>query len=773
MRPELLAVNGRAAATPPALWFRQPASVWEEALPIGNGRLGGMVYGGIAKERVQLNEDTFWTGSPYTPVNTRAISRLPDVRRLIFDGKESEAQQMAEGSMMGVPLKQCSYQPIGELQLNFPSLVEKDVTDYRRSLDLSSAVSSTVFRHQGIAHWRELFASPAHQVIAVSLGADHGGAIDVDIMFSSLQLDSGVEVCLDSQSVILAGRNQGAHGIAAGLDFEARCSVETTGGQVFVGADGLKVRGADRVVLRLAMSTSFVRYNDVGNNPTRGNIKTLQAARVLDYDELKQKSIELHRKIYARLDLDLGETEQIRKPTDQRLREFAEGATDPGLAALYVHFGRYLLITSSRPGSQPSNLQGIWSDSVSPTWDSKWTVNINTEMNYWPAEPANMPEMVQPLIEMVRDLAETGTETARVMYGARGWVCHHNTDLWRATAPIDGPQYGLWPTGGAWLCRHLWDHYDYNREHGYLESVYPIFVGACQFFLDTLVTDPKTGHLVTNPSMSPENRHHENATVCAGPSMDNQIIRDLFRFTAASAEALDTDKELRAELATAAARLRPDSVGASGQLMEWKEDWDTHAPDQDHRHVSHLFGLYPSNQISPDSAPVLASAARQTLLNRGHGGTGWSTAWKISLWARLRDADNAYANVKELLSPELCYSNMFDVHPPLSGYDRAVFQIDGNLGGCAGVLEMLVQDTLEGVRLLPALPKEWRTGHVGGIRLRGGLEARLEWAEGELVELSLRASARKRMTIRYRAEALEVDVAVGQSVRVTGGDFGL
>ena len=773
MRPDISVLNGGTeAASSPSLWFKQPARLWEEALPIGNGRLGGMVYGGVDHEKVQLNEDTFWTGSPYTPANKDTFSKLPELRRLILEGKEAEAQEKAEQWAMGTPMKQCSYQPIGELQLLFPSLDATAVTDYKRSLDLNTAIASTSFRHRGVTHQRELFASPAHQVIACSLSTDGPGEIDVDIFFETQQASTTMRVEDGGQTLKLFGKNRGAHGIPDGLEFEACLEVKAAGGTLSELDGRTRIEKADSVVIYLAMSTSFERYNATSADPSLRNRKTLQAADQVTYKDLRIQSIQQHRQLMSRVTIDLGETEQSRKPTDQRLKEFAQGSVDPALAALYVQFGRYLLITSSRPGSQPANLQGIWSDSITPTWDSKFTININTEMNYWPAEPLGLPEMVEPLVAMVRDLAETGRNTAKVMYGARGWACHHNTDLWRATAPIDGPQYGLWPMGGAWLCRHLWDRYDYSRSVHFLESIYPIFEGACQFFIDTLVEDPATGQLLTIPSMSPENRHHEHASVCAGPSMDNQIIRDLFAFTIESAKILGKPADFSGELSSTLSRLRPDSVGAAGQLMEWKDDWDQQAPDQDHRHVSHLYALYPSNQISIDSTPKLARGARQTLLNRGHGGTGWSTAWKINLWARLRDPDNAYANLKELLSPELCYSNMFDVHPPLEGYQRAVFQIDGNLGGAAGVAEMLIQDAGgDKILLLPALPSQWPTGHISGVRLRGGVEARIEWTSGKLDRLVLRALQPRKLVVYLGSLSLEISLKGNESRVLRESDF--
>lgn len=747
-----------AAPHPLTLWYRQPAATWTEALPIGNGRLGAMVFGGVARERLQLNEGTLWAGQPYDPVNPEAKANLPQVRELIFAGRIAEAEALANKTLMAKPLAQMPYQTLGDLILDFPDVGQ--AAAYHRELDLDSAMATTRFTAGGAAHVRQVVASPADNLIAVRLSST--GGLDVDISLRSSQ--SGVQVAADGATgLLLTGRNGASKGMEGKLRFAARLTARVEGGSATHGADGrLSIRGAKSVTLFLAMATSFRRFDDVGGDPVAGTAATLGRAQDRPFATIAADAAAAHRRLFRRVSLDLGTSPAAQLPTDQRIAA-SQTSDDPALAALYFHYARYLLICSSRPGGQPANLQGLWNDSLNPPWGSKYTININTEMNYWPAEPVALGECVEPLVEMVRELAVTGARTARTMYGARGWVAHHNTDLWRATAPIDGAQFGLWPTGGAWLCVHLWDHYDYGRDRAYLASIYPLLTGAARFFLDTLQRDPATGFLVTNPSMSPENPHGHGGTVCAGPTMDMAILRDLFSRTMEAAKILGQDAALVSEMQAAHDGLAPYRIGRQGQLQEWQQDWDADAPEQNHRHVSHLYGLHPSRQITPDGTPALAAAARRTLEIRGDRATGWATAWRINLWARLREGDHAHEILRFLLGPERTYPNMFDAHPP--------FQIDGNFGGAAGIVEMLMDSHGDVIDLLPALPAAWPTGGVTGLRARGRCGIDLHWRDGRLDRAIMRPELSGRRTIRLGTKSRPLTFKAGLPVTLTLKDF--
>jgi alpha-L-fucosidase 2 len=739
--------------SPLTLWYRQPANEWVEALPIGNGRLAGMVFGGVEHERIQLNEDTLWAGGPYDPANPQALDALPIARRLIFAGKYGEAHALVAEKMLGRPVRQMPFQPVGDLLLTFPAAVNVD--GYRRELDLDTAVARVTYVSDGVRFVREVLSSPVDQVIAIRLTADRPGRIDVTAGMSTPQ-DATIAI-EGGRTIVMRGVNAESQGIKGALTFEARVRVVAQGGAVSSDQASIAVTGADTVTLLVAAATSYKSFKDVTGDPRALTTSQLAGAGAKSFDALRQAHVAEHRRLFRRVALDLGSSEAARRATDERIRDFTRGG-DPQLAALYFQFGRYLLISSSRPGSQPANLQGDWNDQMKPPWESKYTININTEMNYWPAESTNLSELVEPLTRLVLDLVETGARTAKVQYGARGWVAHHNTDLWRASAPIDGPASGMWPTGGAWLCQTLWEHFEYTRDRSFLARIYPALKGASEFFLDTLVEEPAHKWLVTVPSASPENRHpFNNTTLTAGPAMDMQILRDLFTNTIRAAEILSVDRPLRDELAATRARLAPSQIGKAGQLQEWLEDWDMEAPDLHHRHVSHLYALYPSAQITVRGTPALAAAARKSLEIRGDNATGWGLGWRLNLWARLHDGEHAYAILERLLSPERTYPNMFDAHPP--------FQIDGNFGGTAGIAEMLLQSHGGEVELLPALPKAWPSGAVSGLRARGGLEVALAWKDGALTAASVRALAGQTVRLRYRDVTRTVNLAGGQTYK--------
>jgi alpha-L-fucosidase 2 len=739
------------------LWYRQPAEAWTEALPIGNGRLGAMIFGGVAHERLQLNEDTLYAGGPYDPSDPEALAALPRVRALIAAGRYAEAQALANEKMMARPLAMPSYQTVGDLLLHFGASSFTDA--YRRELDLDAALARVEYRQQGVSWTREVFASAVDQVIVMRIRADRDAAIDLRAGFETPMPG---QLRVEGDTLILSGRNTSQQGLPAALRFEARARLVAQGGELMAADDALTVRGANSVMLVIAAATNYRRFDDLGDDAAATARLRLDAVRDQTWDQMLAAHKADHRRLFQRVTLDLGSSPAASQPTDVRIRNSQRGA-DPQLAALYFQYARYLLIASSRPGCQPANLQGLWNDKLSAPWGSKYTININTEMNYWPAEPGNLAECVQPLVALVKDLAVTGARTARVNYGARGWVAHHNTDLWRGTAPIDGARWGMWPTGGAWLCKHLWDHYDYGGDRAYLADVYPLMRGAAQFFLDTLVPDASGQYLVTSPSISPENEHPMGAAICAGPAMDSQILRDLFAHCMRAAEILGVDAGFHAECGAARAKLPPDRIGKGGQLQEWLEDWDMEAPEPEHRHVSHLYALFPGDQISVRRTPQLAAAARRSLELRGDLSTGWAIAWRINLWARLRAADHAHSVLMLLLDPSRTYPNMFDAHPP--------FQIDGNFGGANGILEMLLQCGDGEIELLPALPRAWPAGTLRGVRARGGFELDLAWRDGTLERAVVRSARGGVAQLRYRESVRRVRVRKGASVTLTASQF--
>jgi len=758
-----LAGEGARPTEPLSLWYRRPAVEWTEALAIGNGRLGAMVFGGIGKERIQLNEDTLWAGGPYDPTHDEALAALPEARRLIFAGKYREANDLIGAKMMARPLGQMPYQTVGDLLLAFPET--EQVTNYRRDLNLDTAIASVTYKIGDVTFTRETFASPVDQVIVVHLTADKPGRI---AFTAGLKTPQRAKAAIEgTNTLVLSGVNGSSQGIEGALKFQARVRVQTSGGTVSGAGERLSVSGADSATLLIAAATSYKSFRDVTGDPEALTKDTIAATSGKSLDALRADHIAEHRRLFRRVTLDLGTTAAADRPTDERIRK-SMASDDPQLAALYFQFGRYLLISSSRPGSQPANLQGIWNESMNPPWSSKYTININTEMNYWPAEPTNLGECVEPLVGMVMDLTETGARTAKRHWDADGWVTHHNADLWRASAPIDGPSWGFWPTGGAWLSKHLWDHYEFGGDKAFLAKIYPALKGASQFFLDTLVEEPTHQWLVTCPSMSPENAHKYGVSVCAGPTMDSQIIRDLFSNCLHAATILGVDEDFRAKVEATRARLAPNQIGKEGQLQEWLEDWDMEAGDIHHRHVSHLYGLYPSDQINVHETPKLAAAVRKSLEIRGDNATGWGIGWRLNLWARLQDAEHTYGILRLLLGPKRTYPNMFDAHPP--------FQIDGNFGGTSGIAEMFLQSrarfsgtqmTAE-IELLPALPKAFATGSVKGLRAKGGFEVDLEWTDGKLTLATVRSLAGNPCHLHYGDVTLNAHLAKGKTLQWDG-----
>lgn len=741
------------------LWYDTPAQLWTDALPLGNGRLGAMVFGDPLREHLQINEATFWAGGPYQPVNPDAFGHLETVRQLIFDCRYADAEALAEKHLMARPIKQMSYQPIGDLHLEFDH--RESVSGYRRALDLDTAIATSSYTVDGIAYLREAFVSPVDGVLVLRLSADRKRAISCRISIDSPQ-QGEMRIGQGSQ-LSFSGKGKAESGIAAALRFAFGVRLINSGGTVNASGGALSVEGADEVLVFLDAATSFRRYDDVLGHPERDIVDRLERAVSRDFVSLRDDHIEEHRRLFSAFAIDLRSTPAASLPTDQRIAGFA-GGDDPALAALYVQFGRYLMIASSRPGTQPANLQGIWNAETDPPWGSKYTANINLQMNYWLPAPANLPECLEPLVEMAEELAETGKAMAHVHYRARGWVMHHNTDLWRATGPIDGAKWGLWPTGGIWLMAQLLDACDYlDDAEAMRRRLFPIAREAAHFLFDVLVPFPGTDHLVTNPSLSPENAHPHGASICAGPAMDSQLIRDFLGLLRPLAVSIGGEPDLVADIDRVLPRLAPDRIGANGQLQEWLEDWDMQAPEMHHRHVSHLYGLYPSWQIDMDKTPELAAAARRSLEIRGDDATGWGIGWRINLWARLRDGNHAHNVLKLLLTPERSYKNLFDAHPP--------FQIDGNFGGAAGIVEMLVQSRPGEIHLLPALPTAWPGGSIRGLRLRGGMLLDLDWEDGEPLTIRLTASRNVSSILRFGQTRRKVDLAAGESFFGGGSEF--
>ena len=747
--------SARADAPAPLLWYPQPAEKWTEALPLGNGRLGAMVFGGTESETLQLNEDTLWTGVPHDYSNPEALQYLPVVRKLLAEGKQKEAEKLAMDHMMSRPLRQMAYQPLGHLRLRLPG--HEKARDYRRQLDLDAGTATVRYRLGDATFTREAFISAVDQVLVVRISCDKPGRVTFSAALDSPHPEATTQAIGGNQLAMRGQLRDRANPrtkepVPCILKFEARLRATAEAGRAEVKDAAAEVADADAATLVLAAATSFRNFLDVSADPAARCEETLGRAAGKSYAQLREAHVADHQRLFRRVALDLGTSEAAQEPTDARIKQFAK-RPDPQLAALYFQFGRYLLMASSRPGTQPANLQGIWNESLSPPWDSKWTTNINTEMNYWPAEVCNLSECHGPLFDLIDDLVVSGTRTAKVHYGCRGWVFHHNADLWRGTAPINNANHGIWVTGGAWLCRHLWEHYLYTGDKEFLaRRAYPAMKQAALFFVDFLVEDPQTGWLISTPSNSPE-----QGGLVAGPTMDHQIIRTLLGDTIEAARALGVDDDFCRQLETTRKRIAPNQIGRHGQLQEWLEDNDN--PKNQHRHLSHMFALFPGCEITLRGTPQLAEACRVTLTHRGDGGTGWSKAWKISLWARLEDGDHAYKMLSELIATSTL-PNLFDTCPP--------FQIDGNFGGTAGMAEMLLQSHAGEIALLPALPKAWPAGSVKGLRARGGFEVDIAWRDGRLTGATVRAQREAACKLRYGDQRAEFRLAASQSQNFDG-----
>ncbi|WP_294218434.1 glycoside hydrolase family 95 protein [uncultured Chryseobacterium sp.] len=730
------------------LWYDKPAKQWVEALPVGNARLAAMVYGDPSKEKLQLNESTFWSGGPSRNDNPDGPKVLDSIRYYLFNGNYKRAQILADRGLTAKSLHGSAYQNIGDLTLDFNDL--SDVKNYYRELDIEKAVATTTFTSNGITFKREVFASIPDNIIVVKLSSDKKKTLNFTAGFNG-ELKKNTKA-INPNTLQMDGLSSTLDGVHGQVKFNALAKIINKGGKTLVSGNGISVSDADEVLILISIATNFTEYKTLDTDEILKSRKFIESAQNKSFKTLFKNHLAAYQKYFKRVDFNLGTSEAAKNPTDVRIKNFATGY-DPELISLYYHFGRYLLISSSQPGGQPANLQGIWNNSNKPAWDSKYTININTEMNYWPAEKTNLPEMHEPLIHMVKDLSKSGKQTAKTMYNSRGWVAHHNTDIWRITGVVDFANAGMWPMGGAWLSQHLWEKYLYSGDLNYLRSVYPVLKSAAEFYKDFLIEEPTHHWLVVSPSMSPENipQGHQGSALAAGNTMDNQLMFDLFTKIKKAAQLLHMDDDQIPVWNTIISKLPPMQIGRYGQLQEWMGDWDD--PKDNHRHVSHLYGLFPSNQINPFTTPELTDAARTVLIHRGDVSTGWSMGWKVNLWAKLLDGNHANKLIKDQLtlvekdgwgSKGGTYPNLFDAHPP--------FQIDGNFGCTSGITEMLLQTQNGFIDILPALPDDWKNGDISGLKTYGGFEVSIIWENHKAKEITIQSTLGGNCRIRIPDE---------------------